>query len=268
MNTVKSHRRILLIQLEQTCEVPLIVLGFVWLLLLIIELIGPPNRILTVISTIIWIIFILDFVLKFLITPEKWKFLKNNFLTVVSLMVPAFRVLRIFRLLRLLRLSRGLRLVKVLASLNRGIRSLSKTMKRRALGYVLLLTLIVIFGGAAGMYAFEKDVPNGLADYGTAVWWTTMIMTTLGSQYWPVTLEGRILCIVLSLFAFTIFGYITASLATFFVGQDAENKKAEIAGAAQINELKSEIIKLRKMMEQQTVSYGSSEPGNKLENEC
>ena len=118
------------------------------------------------------------------------------------------------------------------------------------------------------MYAFEKDVPNGLADYGTAVWWTTMIMTTLGSQYWPVTLEGRILCIVLSLFAFTIFGYITASLATFFVGQDAANNKTEIAGAAQINELKSEIIKLRKIMEQQTVSYGSSEPGNKLENEC
>ena len=249
MDTLKSNRRLLLKQLEQTFEAPLIVLGFVWLVLLIIELVAPPSRLVTIASTIIWAIFIADFLLKFLVTPEKWNFLKSNLITIVSLVVPAFRVLRIFRLLRLLRLSRGLRLVKVLASINRGIRSLSKTMKRRALGYVLLLTLIVIFGGAAGMYAFEKDVPDGLSDYGTAVWWTTMIMTTLGSQYWPVTLEGRILCVILSLFAFTIFGYITASLATFFVGQDAENKKGEMAGATQINELKSEIIELRKKIE-------------------
>jgi voltage-gated potassium channel len=258
---VKSNRRLLLKQLEQTFEVPLIVLGFAWLLLLIVELVFAPNRVLTILSTIIWIIFIADFVVKFLVTPEKWKFIKTNFITIVSLAVPAFRVLRIFRLLRLLRLSRGLRLVKVLASLNRGIRSLSKTMQRRALGYVILLTLIVVFGGAAGMYAFEKDVPDGLTDYGTAVWWTTMIMTTLGSQYWPVTLEGRILCVILSLFAFTIFGYLTASLATFFVGQDAENKRGEIAGTAQINELKSEIINLRKMIEQLRLSRPNTEQG-------
>jgi voltage-gated potassium channel len=250
MESVKSNRRLLLKQLEQTFEAPLVILGFVWLLLLIIEFVSAPNRVLDIISTIIWIIFIFDFALKFLITPEKWKFLKSNIITIVSLIVPAFRVLRLFRLLRFLRLSRGFRLVKVLSSLNRGIRSLSKTMKRRALGYVLLLTLIVIFGGAAGMYAFEKDVADGLSDYGTAVWWTAMIMTTLGSEYWPVTLEGRILCILLSVFAFAIFGYITASIATFFVGQDAESRKGEIAGAAQINELKAEIMKLRKMIEQ------------------
>jgi len=164
--------------------------------------------------------------------------------------VPAFRILRVFRFIKLIRFSRSLRLVKVLGSLNRGIKALSATMKRRAFGYVLLLTLIVIFAGSAGMYAFEKDSARGLTDYGTALWWTTMIMTTLGSEYWPQTTEGRLLCIVLSLFAFAVFGYITATIATFFIGRDAEDKHTEISPSAQIEELRKEILYLRKLIEE------------------
>ena len=75
-----------------------------------------------------------------------------------------------------------------------------------------------------------------------------MIMTTLGSEYWPQTPEGRVLCIILSLFAFAVFGYITAAIATFFVGQDAENKKGELAGAKQIELLHAEILDIKKML--------------------
>jgi voltage-gated potassium channel len=123
-------------------------------------------------------------------------------------------------------------------------------MQRRAFGYVVLLTVIVIFGGAAGMYAFERDVDGGLTDFGTALWWTTMIMTTLGSEYWPQTPEGRVLCIILSLFAFAIFGYITATIATFFLGRDAENDQAELAGAKQIEALRKEIVALKQMVQE------------------
>jgi voltage-gated potassium channel len=40
---------------------------------------------------------------------------------------------------------------------------------------------------------------------------------TLGSEYWPHSAEGRVLCFMLALYAFTIFGYVTATLATFFL---------------------------------------------------
>jgi len=225
------------------------ILGFVWLALLILELVNGGNVFLEKIGLLIWGIFIFDFLLKFLLAPSKRQYLKSNVITIISLVVPAFRVLRVFRLLRFLRFSRGLRLVKVLGSLNRGMRALSRTMERRAFGYVLLLTIIVIFAGAAGMYAFENDVPNGLTNYGTSLWWTTMIMTTLGSEYWPQTLEGRILCVFLSLFAFAVFGYITATIATFFIGRDAEDKSTEIAGSNEIRELKAEIAAIKHLLD-------------------
>ena len=242
------ERKKLLARIENLLDGPLIVLGFIWLVLIVVELLFETNPILETISYVIWIIFIVDFLLKFGLAPKKGTYLKSNVLTLVSLIVPALRILRIFRVLRILRLTRGLRLVRIVSSINRSIKALSATMERRAFGYVMLLTTIIIFAGSAGMYAFEKDVDGGLKDYGTALWWTTMIMTTLGSEYWPQTAEGRVLCVILSLFAFAIFGYITATIATFFLGRDAEDKSAEIAGANQVELLRKELAEVKQLL--------------------
>jgi voltage-gated potassium channel len=123
------------------------------------------------------------------------------------------------------------------------MRALGRTMGRRGFGYVAALTLLVTLGGAAGMHYFERG--QGLDDFGTALWWTAMIMTTMGSEYWPKTAEGRVLCLVLALYAFAVFGYVTATIATFFLGRDAENPEAEVAGAASVEALRREIAALR-----------------------
>ncbi len=95
------------------------------------------------------------------------------------------------------------------------------------------------------MYAFENKVPGGLHTYGDALWWTAMIMTTMGSQYWPQTFEGRALCLFLAIYAFTIFGYVTATLATFFIGRDADNEEGEVAGMKELRALQKELSALR-----------------------
>jgi voltage-gated potassium channel len=123
--------------------------------------------------------------------------------------------------------------------------ALGASLSRRGFGYVLALTVMVVFAGAAGMYAFENGPPGGLNSYGEALWWTAMVMTTMGSQYWPQTVEGRLLCFFLALYAFAVFGYVTAAFATFFVGRDAENDEAELAGAKQLAALQKEVVALR-----------------------
>jgi voltage-gated potassium channel len=245
-----NQRRELLEQLEDRLETPMLVLGFVWLALLVIEFIWGLSRVLEVIGTLIWIVFILDFTLKFTLAPDKIAYLKRNWLTALALLLPAlrvFRIVRVARVLRAARATRGLRLVRVVSSLNRGMGALAATMGRRGFGYVVALTIVVTLVGAAGMYAFENEVPggSGLNTYGASLWWTAMIMTTLGSEYWPQTPEGRVLCLLLALYAFAVFGYVTATLATFFVGRDAENEEAELASAQSIVELRHEIQALR-----------------------
>lgn len=226
----------------------MVVLAFAWLALLVLELIQGASPLFETLGLVIWGIFIVNFALEFTLAPLKLAYLKTNWLTALSLLAPALRVFRIVRVLRIFRVTRaarGLRLLRVISSLNRGMGALAASLQRRGFPYVAALTLLVTGAGAAGMYAFENNMPDGLNSYGEALWWTAMIMTTLGSQYWPQTLEGRLLCVALALYAFGVFGYVTATLATFFVGRDAETTEAGLAGASSITALQSEIAALR-----------------------
>lgn len=245
---LKRERYELLQRLEGWLETPMLVLAFVWLVLLIVELVRGESPLFNFLGTTIWGIFILDFAVKLLLAPDKVVYLKGNWLTAIALLLPAlriFRVFRTFRLLRLARAGRGVRLIRVVSSLNRGMKALGASLSRRGFEYVIALTVLVTFAGAAGMYAFENEAAGGPNSYGESLWWTAMIMTTMGSEYWPQTVEGRVLCVFLALYAFGVFGYVTAALATFFVGRDADNSDAELAGAKQLAAVRDEVSALR-----------------------
>jgi voltage-gated potassium channel len=249
---IDRERRRLLRRLQLRLELPMVVLAFVWLALFIVEAIRGLSPALAAANYVIWGVFVFEFALGFTLAPGKLGYLRHEWLKGIALLAPALRIFRLARVLRVLRLSRalsmsrGLRLLRVLSSLNRSMRALGRTMRRRGFGYVVLLTLTVTLAGAAGMYAFESNLPGGrgLNSYGTALWWTAMIMTTMGSEYWPQTAEGRVLCVVLSLYSVGVFGYVTATLATFFIGSDAEQNKSG-PGTGSVEALRAEIAALR-----------------------
>lgn len=56
-----------------------------------------------------------------------------------------------------------------------------------------------------------------------------MLLTTMGSEYWPRSSEGRLVCLLLSVYAFAVFGYITATLASYFDGSDAAEERRRSA---------------------------------------
>jgi voltage-gated potassium channel len=259
---VQQQRWELLAYINAITDKPMIALSFVWLGLLILDFTQGLGPLLQNLSNVIWVLFVLDFVIEIVIAPHKLNYLRRNWLTAVSLVLPALRVLRVFQALRILRAARAARslsLVRLLTSLNRGMRAFSRTIGRRGIGYILGLTIIIIFAGAAGMVQFESpralaeaghtDVVQagwGLRSYGEGVWWTAMMMTTMGSEYWPKTAEGRVLGLLLAIYAFTVFGYITATIASHFIGQDREEQPAAgMLGTSEISMLRDEIASLR-----------------------
>lgn len=248
----------LLTHIDQLTEKPLIALGFVWLVLLVIDLTSQLNPLLQQVQTLIWLLFILDFGIEFTIAPDKWRYLRQNSLTALSLVLPAIRV---FRILRLARATRTIHLLRTLTSLNRGLRATTATLGRRGIGYLIAFTVIVIFAGGAAMAFFESptalreaglDPTPALTSYGEAVWWTAMIMTTLGSSYWPQTVEGRILCWLLSVYALGVFGYITASVAGYFIGREREQ--------TEIRALRDQVTRLIEALDQRDPSADSPRP--------
>jgi voltage-gated potassium channel len=232
VSEIHRERESLLDHVHHTLDGTMVLLSVAWIALLVAELVGGGlPRSLDIAVWAIWFVFLLDFVLEFAIAPRKRHYLRTHWLTVLSLALPALRVLRVFAALRLLRAARVVRsvgLLRILTSLNRGLASLRATAARRGLGYVLAATALVITVGSAGMTYFESpaaivaaDRPSAQAlhDYGDALWWTAYAMTT-GATREPVTGEGRLLGWLLSLYGLAVFGYLTATLASYMVGQE------------------------------------------------
>jgi voltage-gated potassium channel len=257
---VRRERAELLHHITAMTDKLMVGLALIWIGLMIGDFVGRLTPPLVILNYVIWAIFGLDFAVKFAVAPHKLHFLRTHWITIISLLLPAFRVLRLFQALSALR---ALSLVRILTSVNTSMGALSHAMGKKGLGYVVVITLIVLFGGAAGMYYFEQPsqlvqqgfagvaaAGGGLHSYSDAVWWTAMLMTTIGSQYWPVTVSGRALCFLLSLFSLGVFGYITAALASFFVGQQGQKKPAEddrqAALLAEIQGLRAELADIRR----------------------
>ncbi len=222
----QEERTTVLDQFREWIDTPMLILAAIWLVLVVIDFVQGLNPVLLTATTIIWTIFVAEFAVELILVPDRRTYLRRQWLTIISLFIPALRILRIartFRFFSVLSYARGIRLVTMLGSVNRSMNALRGYMKLRGFGYVAAVSVIVTFLGAAGMLAFERAPAGerGLNDYGDALWWTAMIMTTLGSDYWPRTSEGRILCFLLSSYAFTVISYFTAFLATFFIGRDA-----------------------------------------------
>ena len=248
--TPEDERWNTLREFEAWLRTPMLVLSFVWLILVVVELAWRTSVALEIFGTAIWIAFVAEFGLRLALAPDKLAFLRRNWITVIALVVPAFRLFRAVRVLRLARAARGIRLVRIVGTANRGMNALRASLRRRGLGYVVGVTAFVVLLGAGGMLAFEPagEIEGGFTSYADALWWTGMLVATMGSEFWPRTPEGRVLCFLLAVYGFAVFGYITASFASFFVGRDAASEKAEVAGSADMARLSEEIAALRREM--------------------
>jgi len=89
--------------------------------------------------------------------------------------------------------------------------------------------MVILLGAAAGLL-LEIGAPGAtIEDFGDALWWSGALVTTVGSEIYPVTTGARVLGFVLMLYAVGIFSYFIASIASVLVGADSQ-KPSDDAG--------------------------------------
>src|SRR4051794_40501234 len=77
---------------EDRIEPLMAILGLVWLGLFVVDMTRGLDPLLAGLSTTIWVVFVVDFALRLLLAPERLTYLRRNWLTALSLIVPAFRI--------------------------------------------------------------------------------------------------------------------------------------------------------------------------------
>jgi hypothetical protein len=102
---------------------------------------------------------------------------------------------------------------------------------RARLTFIVAATLLLDAVATVAMYLFEHDHrDSGFDDIGGALFWVSAQLTTVSSQMPnPVTTPGRVLDIVLAVWAITVAATLAAALAAFFRARHVEHMERRTA---------------------------------------
>lgn len=192
------------------------VLSIVWGLLVAYELVAPQRQrgVLATIGNVIWVVFVVEFVTKLLLSGNPLRFLRRRWPSLLFLAVPLLRTLRLFRALRSLR---ALPVARVVGSGYRTIGSARSLLGGR-LAYLAVVTGTVVFAGGQVLFLVQP----GARSLGDALWWSANLAITGTYMFDPTSVPARLVSLVLSTYAVVVFASLAATVGAFFVESRVE----------------------------------------------
>jgi voltage-gated potassium channel len=214
-----------------------VVITIILILQLTMDLSYKTEKLLVAIDFIIWIIFVIDYVVRLYKSRNKKKFIKRNLIELISI-IPLYSIFRVFKTLKILEISRLARLselsqvLRVLAIMKRTNNNLSEFMKTNNFDRAISIAMIIIFVGSVIMSYVEQ------ISIGDALWWSIVTVTTVGyGDISPQTAIGRIVASVLMIMGIGFIGSLTSTLSTYFIKKEEKIKeKIESTTEQYINE--------------------------------
>ena len=211
--------------LERRLDPFMAVLAVLWGLYLGYELVAPPGQrpVLTLVSNIVWGIFVLEFVVKLAVSGAPLRFLRRRWPSVLFLVLPALRVLRVLRTVRTLRL---LPAARVLGASYRAVGTARGLLQGR-IAFLAVTTVVVVVSGGQLLYVLEANRDGAVSSLGEAMWWSANLSVSSTLVLEPVTTLGRLLALVLSAYALVVFASLAGTVGAFFVESRQERAVAE-----------------------------------------
>ena len=131
------------------------------------------------------------------------------------------------RALRLVQLARILKLVRLAHAFDHMVGAVRNI--RDQLLIFLMLTVIVLFLAAIGIYHFEHDAqPEVFASIPHALWWAVATLSTVGyGDIYPITAGGRFFTAIVLLVGLAVIAVPTGLISAALVSKEEEKKDDE-----------------------------------------
>ncbi len=209
-------------------DLPLTVLAVLWLPVLVLPLVmhlpASVTHAFNLIDVGVWAAYAAEYLVRLYLVPARKSFILHHLVDLAVVALPLLRPLRALRLLRLFSLARAsVVLVNALTRV-RGI------LTHRGLHYVLLAATGIVVVGSGVELAFEHHAHGAnIHNYGESLWSAIVTVTTVGyGGNYPVTTGGRCVAVVLMLVGIGLIGSLSATIASYFVEENADQEKADL----------------------------------------
>lgn len=209
-------------------DIIIVILSIYVLVALLIDsvLILPTevSRLLYIIDDLICVVFLYDFICRFMKAPSKLEFMKWGWIDLIS-SIPTFEYLRYGRLIRLFRLVRALRAFRSVKYLTSHI---FKTRTQGTFTTVSLIAILMIIFGSIAILQVERGSECNIKTAEDAIWWSFVTITTVGyGDKYPITTEGRIIAAFMMVTGVGLFGTFTGFIAAWFMGDKSNKEEVE-----------------------------------------
>jgi len=193
----------------------------------------PPeiSGVLKKIDTLVCLVFLFDFVVRYREAPSRRAFMKWGWIDLLSSIpnpagLPYLSHLRWGRMVRLFRI---LRLIRALRATHKVTSLLLKNKFQTGVASVVLTSILLVIFSSLGILICEQADPQAnIKTAEDAVWWSVTTITTVGyGDKYPVTTEGRFLAMIVMISGMGLFGGLSGLAASFFIGTKEKGIVAE-----------------------------------------
>jgi voltage-gated potassium channel len=212
-------------------DIPLLIIAIGSLPLLLLEIISHrltsgDKTFLLVVNATVFLAYAVDYVVEFLVTPEKGRYVRSEWSSLLIVVAQLFAILPAVSFLGFLR---GARALRVVSSLPRviGISMASRSqgreiLKKRATSFAFGLAGFTLITSAVGFTLAEDVGKDGrVKSFFDALWWSGATITTVGyGDIYPITAAGRIIAIFTMLVGISTLAVVTARIAQFLIKND------------------------------------------------
>ena len=177
-------------------------------------------------DTILCIILLAEFFMRFFDSDNKKLFLLKNWTELIAAIPFDFLMLPfVLNLARFPKLMKVLKFIKVIALFSQFFETLDVFLKKTHLDEILGLSLLVVLASTLALYLFDPSI-NSLFD---SLWFVLSTMTTVGyGDIMPQSGAGRIIGLLILIVGVLVFSTITGAMASFFARRVLMNEEFNI----------------------------------------
>lgn len=166
---------------------------------------GMPHAVYVVMISVlglIWVLFVIDYSVRLVLAEDKRRFVRKNAVDLLSVLLPLARPFRLLGDLGRVPLLRG---------------NTASHLRRRVLIVAGSFVLMFIYVISLAVYQVERYAHgSNIHSFGDAIWWACVTMATVGyGDYYPVTVTGRLLAVVLMIGGIAIVGTSSATIVSY-----------------------------------------------------